>query len=316
MIMQDFKIDTKIVMYLMTHDIVTLKSILDSMLHSMLTLSKSMRGKKVSHEYDNYANLMFQMILSKAIYFRRNIDTVRVQDGKDCLVYDDPAVVLNLVRQLYEAICTFAIVFCIPDTPEKRMIVYNIYVITGLRKRSNFNYEANPEEAKRKLCADQKDMEAKMTEIEKSNYFNRLDDRNKKLLRKYVEGYDFTPFVLSDDYIVSEKIKFEDIPNRLCVNEIITRDVYRYLCTHAHSSFYSLLQFSQWYESNSEEGQAYVDIISTQTKFVCFMLSVAVDEFVKRFPMLQPIKQSFPEEEKQILDVFNHVARNKDATVK
>ena len=57
----------KIAKYLLTHDIVTLKLVLDSMLHSMLTLSKSMRGKKVKHEYDNYANLMFQMILSKAI---------------------------------------------------------------------------------------------------------------------------------------------------------------------------------------------------------------------------------------------------------
>lgn len=312
--MEDIKIDNKIVECLMTHNIVTLKSILDSMLHSMLMLSKSMRGQKVSHEYDNYANLMFQMILSKAIYIRRNIDTIKVQDGYDCLVYDDPAVVLNLVRQLYEAICTFAIVFCIPDTSEKRMILYNVYVITGLRKRSGFNYEANPEEAKQKLSADQKDMNAKIAEIEDSDYFKHLDDKNKKLLRKYIEGYDFTPFVLSDDYMVSEKIKFEDIPNHLCVNEIITRDVYRYLCTHAHSSFYSLLQFSQWYES--EEGQAYADIISTQTKFVCFMLSVAVDEFVKRFPMLQPIKQSFPEEEKQILDVFNHVARKKNASVK
>lgn len=279
--MNDSMINEKIATYLMTHDIVTLKSVLDSMLHSMLTLSKSMRGKKVKHEYDNFANLMFQMILSKAIYYRRNIDAIKVQDGNDCFVYDDPAVILNLVRQLYEAICTFAIVFCIPNTPEKRMILFNIYVITGLRKRSNFNYEANPEEAKVKLRADQEDMDSKTAEIENSDYFKQMDGKSKKLLKKYIDGYDFTPFVLSDDYVVSEKIKFETIPDFLNMKDIITRDLYRYLCTHAHSSFYSLLQFSQWYELNSDDGKAYVDIISTQTKFVCFMISVAVDEFVK-----------------------------------
>lgn len=310
--MQDFKIDSKMAMCLMTHDIVTLKSILDSMLHSMLTLSKSMRDKKVRHEYDNYANLMFQMIFSKAIYFRRNIDTVRVQDGEDCLLYDDPAVILNLVRQLYEAICTFAIVFCIPNTPDKRMILYNIYVITGLRKRSNFNYEANPEAAKKKLSLDKEEIDSKIKEIENSDFFSQLNDKNKKQLRKYMEGYDFPPFVLSDDYEVSEKIKFENIPNFLNVKDIIIRDQYRYLCTHAHSSFYSLLQFSQWYELNGDERKAYEDIISTQTKFVCFMISVAVDEFIKRFPELLKIKMSFKEEERQILDLYNYVVRNKE----
>ena len=282
------------------------------MLHCMLTLSKSMQGKIVSHEYDDYANLMFQMILSKSIYFRRNIETVKVFSGNDYLVYDDPAVVLNIARQLYEAICTFAIVFCIPNTPDKRMILYNTYVITGLRKRSSFNYEANPEGAKLKLKADHEEMDSKMTEIEKSDYFNHLDDKNKKLLRKYIEGYDFTPFVLSDDYNVSEKIKFEDIPKFLNVKDTITRDIYRYLCTHAHSSFYSLLQFSQWYEPNSNERKVYTDIISTQSKFVCFMLSVAVDEFIKRFPELQTVKQSFQEEDRQILELYNYIARNKD----
>lgn len=310
--MEYIKIDNKIVECLMTHNIVTLKSILDSMLHSMLTLSKSMRGKKVRHEYDNYANLMFQMIFSKAIYFRRNIDTVRVQDGEDCLIYDDPAVILNLVRQLYEAICTFAIVFCIPNTPDKRMILYNIYVITGLRKRSNFNYEANPEAAKKKLSMDKEEIDSKIKEIENSDFFSQLNDKNKKQLRKYMEGYDFPPFVLSDDYEVSEKIKFENIPNFLNVKDIIIRDQYRYLCTHAHSSFYSLLQFSQWYELNGDERKAYEDIISTQTKFVCFMISVAVDEFIKRFPELLKIKMSFKEEERQILDLYNYVVRNKE----
>lgn len=304
------KVNSQMVQYLLTQNVEELKYVMDTMLHCMLSLSKSMRGKTVKHEYDNYANLMFQMILSKAIYLRRNIDTIKIQDGSDYLIYDDPAVVLNIVRQLYEAICIFAIVFCIPETEDKRMILFNVYATTGLRKRSNFDFRNHQEEAEQKLRADREAMDLMLTEIEESEYYSQLDSKNKKALRKFYDGYDFAPFVLFDDFQLSDKVKFEDIPKYLDIKETITQDVYRYLCTHAHSSYYSLLQFSQWYEKNGVKCKMYHDVIAIQVKFACMMISVSIDEYIKRFPELHEIKNKFSERERQILDGYNYIARN------
>lgn len=149
-----------------------------------------------------------------------------------------------------------------------------------------------------------------LLEIEKSDYYAHLDQKNKKALRKFYDGYDFTPFVLSDDFQVSDKVKFEDVPKYLNIKDVDTQDIYRYLCAHAHSSYYSLLQFSQWYEPNGVERKAYHDIIAVQVKFACLMISVSIDEYIKRFPELQKTKSIFSEEQRQILDGYNFIARN------
>jgi hypothetical protein len=75
------------------------------------------------------AKIVLQMMFSKLIHLRKIFEGVSFYNSEEKQLINhiiDPTIVSSLVRSIYETVCTFNIVYDVPDTENKRKILYNL----------------------------------------------------------------------------------------------------------------------------------------------------------------------------------------------
>lgn len=114
----------------------------------------------LKHHYDHVSTqaqadtrTLFQMMFSKALNVQLLLNGIEYDNGKSRLKnIIDPTVLYTLVRNMYEALCAFELVNIIPDTDDKRTIVYHLFKISGLKYRQRFFTSENMTPERLELC--------------------------------------------------------------------------------------------------------------------------------------------------------------------
>lgn len=115
-------------------------------------ISKS-RGKPHKSQANAEATIVHQMMFTKLLSLKKLIEGISYnENGKQSLnTIIDPTTILSLIRNIYETAFTFALIFRKANIGEQRDIIYNLWVIAGLKYRQKFSKFTTLESSKRKI---------------------------------------------------------------------------------------------------------------------------------------------------------------------
>ena len=91
---------------------------------------------KFKDEFQAEMSTFIQMMFSKAKMFRNLLDGFSHSNG----IYHlsnliDHTILFTIVRTAYEQLCAFELVYVLPNTDDKRLILKNAYIASGLSNR-------------------------------------------------------------------------------------------------------------------------------------------------------------------------------------
>lgn len=144
---------------------------------------------KVDSQADADAQIIVQMMLSKLIHIRKLLEGVGFESSKGKLnPIVDPTIIASLVRNIYETVGTFNLIYVYSKNTDEKAILYNLWVIAGLKYRQRFTSNARSQESTEKFDAEKKEIETSIQLIENTALFKGLTEDNKGKIRERIKS--------------------------------------------------------------------------------------------------------------------------------
>lgn len=242
-----------------------------------LVISTHNQDKVYSQSHAD-AKMVFQMIFTKASHINKLLEGVSFKSkyGGKLNPIIDPTSVAPLVRTLYETICVFHLAYTLPDSQDKKDLVYQLWVSSGLKYRQRFS--ASLPSSQEKLEHELKEIESIKAIIETSNLFNSLTVRNQnKILAKLKEK----DYKISFTNLDINFLSWQEVSATMNLKNDLFDNIYSYYSLYAHPSNVSVFQFEKMF---SKEEEAYKSLTTTSMKYCFSLLSMFIADYIKLFP--------------------------------
>jgi len=222
--------------------------------------------------------MVFQMIFTKASHINKLLEGVSFnsKDGGQLNPIIDPTSIAPLIRTLYETVCVFHLIYILPDSQEKKDLVYRLWVSSGLKYRQRFN--ATLPSSQEKLEHELKVIESIKTAIESSTFFDSLTEKNqKKILTKLREK----DYKISFTGLDINFLSWQEVSGTMDLKNNLFDNIYSYYSLYAHPSNVSVFQFEMMF---STEEEAFKSLTTTSMKYCFALLSMFIADYIKLFP--------------------------------
>ena len=292
-----------------------LKKILDPMsleeirLHVKLILNfyseliLKFHKSKVNTELEAHNQMILQMFFSKGLYIHNILEGVSFENGAIRMnKIIDHSILFTLVRNLYEALCSFELVSVIPMDDEQKNIMYNLYCISGLKYRQQFYDESTNLEYKEIYINEKNELEVRIDNIEKSSFFKGLDEANQKQIHNAIKCKSYK-IVLGKTI---KRVLWKDIVSLMGIKKGVLDNMYSYYCLHAHPSYISRLQFEEAFKLNNPQ---FVQLSMFAAKNAIMFLSIFISDYIKLNPHIRVYFNSPTNTSKNIINIYNDVFR-------
>ena len=247
-----------------------------------------------------------QMMFTKGKAMRQLVDGYNhKQGGINLDSKADHTILFTLVRAAYEQLCVFELVYAIPDTKEKRKVMESIYAATAevnrLKMFTGESLERNSE-----LVDDSKQIiEACKAEIQNTQLYQSLNDKDKKELGKVVFTKGEYQIVFPKEGGVKTHVGWDEVRNYCRLNTDSLHGVYKYACNMAHPSYLALVQFHEAYKEGAIEV-----LNSTAVMQMTSIMSVYIMDFLDEYPEARPAYDSLDDEAKFVVRMYSEGFRN------
>ncbi len=273
-----------------------------------LVIRKHNKDKVYSQAHAD-AKMIFQMIFTKASHINKLLEGVSFhsKDGGKLNPIIDPTSIAPLVRTLYETVCVFHLVYILPDSQEKKDLVYQLWVSSGLNYRQRFN--ASFPSSQEKLEHERKEIESIKTAIESSDLFKSLNDKNqRKVLTKLKEKDNKISFTELDINFLS----WQEISGTMDLKNDLFDNIYSYYSLYAHPSNVSVFQFEMMF---SKEEEAFISLTTTSMKYCFALMSIFIADYIKLFPNIQETYNNQDLVSQIVLNFHNHMMRDEEHSI-
>ena len=281
------------------------KQLLDIFINSYLSIVMKHHYDPVTNQAEADNRMWFQMILSKALNIKKILEGVEFYgDAGHLKNIIDPTILFTLVRNLFEAVCAFEIVTMIPDTQEKKLILYNLYCISGFKFRQRFDSPDLSVENQKKLKDEKNHIQELEKEIKETNLCKSLRNTEKSKIDKAIKDKNYQIRITDDNRI--KRFGWGDIPPLFGVRPLFYKNAYNYFCLNAHPSHISMIQFRDMFKAGEE---VFVQISITAMQFCFVLLSIYLADYIRLFPQIKKTYEGFKIEDQILLNYYNKLSR-------
>lgn len=236
------------------------------------------RYREFSEEKDIYAGTLLQMLLCKNISLQKMLEGIDYRSDMDIYLNNilDPTTIISHARTIYELLCTFELVYVLPDTDEKRLILYNLWCLAGLNNRQLFYSDTLTDEQKQQCLEEKSAIDIYINEIKATAIYEKKG--NAKVIDEQIKRKKYQ--IIIDDDNKAKAYGLKEIPSFFDMNKQgLFKEVYNYLSMYAHSSYISILQFEAMFKNRDD-----INLISYILKNVLAMYSVFITDYLQLFP--------------------------------
>ena len=281
------------------------KQYLRVMLDFYFDVIKSPEGRKATSYIEDDRNIWMQTLFSEGFHFLSLLDGVGYNKGIDRLnPIVDPSVLFSVARRIYESVIAFEILFVIPDSEDKKAILYNLFMAHGLSERlKNIDEEMrshNPE----RVAEEQKDIDECMREIEGTDLYSELDQQTKNII-KNAFGKKFRYIFKEDNSL--EFVNYDDADKLLRIKNNMLKGTYSYFSLHGHPSYVSIFQFRDAFNNDS---RADISLMAPHaTQCVLAFMSFFIVDYMKLVPEIKTMFDKFEEPRRFAIGMYEDAMR-------
>ena len=281
------------------------KQYLRVMLDFYFDVIKSPEGRKATSDIEDDRNIWMQTLFSEGFHFLSLLDGVGYNKGIDRLnPIVDPSVLFSVARRIYESVIAFEILFVIPDSEDKKAILYNLFMAHGLSERlKNIDEEMrshNPE----RVAEEQKDIDECLREIEGTDLYSELDQQTKNII-KNAFGKKFRYIFKEDNSL--EFVNYDDADKLLRIKNNMLKGTYSYFSLHGHPSYVSIFQFRDAFNNDS---RADISLMAPHaTRCVLAFMSFFIVDYMKLVPEIKTMFDKFEEPRRFAIGMYEDAMR-------
>ena len=281
------------------------KQYLRVMLDFYFDVIKSPEGRKATSYIEDDRNICMQTLFSEGFHFLSLLDGVGYNKGIDRLnPIVDPSVLFSVARRIYESVIAFEILFVIPDSEDKKAILYNLFMAHGLSERlKNIDEEMrshNPE----RVAEEQKDIDECLREIEGTDLYSELDQQTKNII-KNAFGKKFRYIFKEDNSL--EFVNYDDADKLLRIKNNMLKGTYSYFSLHGHPSYVSIFQFRDAFNNDS---RADISLMAPHaTQCVLAFMSFFIVDYMKLVPEIKTMFDKFEEPRRFAIGMYEDAMR-------
>jgi hypothetical protein len=281
------------------------KQYLRVMLDFYFDVIKSPEGRKATSYIEDDRNIWMQTLFSEGFHFLSLLDGVGYNKGIDRLnTIVDPSVLFSVARRIYESVIAFEILFVIPDSEDKKAILYNLFMAHGLSERlKNIDEEMrshNPE----RVAEEQKDIDECLREIEGTDLYSELDQQTKNII-KNAFGKKFRYIFKEDNSL--EFVNYDDADKLLRIKNNMLKGTYSYFSLHGHPSYVSIFQFRDAFNNDS---RADISLMAPHaTQCVLAFMSFFIVDYMKLVPEIKTMFDKFEEPRRFAIGMYEDAMR-------
>ena len=281
------------------------KQYLRVMLDFYFDVIKSPEGRKATSYIEDDRNIWMQTLFSEGFHFLSLLDGVGYNKGIDRLnPIVDPSVLFSVARRIYESVIAFEILFVIPDSEDKKAILYNLFMAHSLSERlKNIDEEMrshNPE----RVAEEQKDIDECLREIEGTDLYSELDQQTKNII-KNAFGKKFRYIFKEDNSL--EFVNYDDADKLLRIKNNMLKGTYSYFSLHGHPSYVSIFQFRDAFNNDS---RADISLMAPHaTQCVLAFMSFFIVDYMKLVPEIKTMFDKFEEPRRFAIGMYEDAMR-------
>ena len=246
-----------------------------------------------------------QMIYTKAKSMRQLVEGFRQQGGVP-LVYcqADHTVLYTIVRAAYEQLCAFELIYVIPDTEEKRLVMKDAYIAAGEVNRLKLFTEESLERNKERADSVRDVIEDCRREIHSTHFYKALSDKEKTEFEKQVFKKGEYRIILNEKGKRIVNVGWDEVRNYCRLNTDALHGVYKYACNMAHPSYLGLVQFHEAYKEGVID-----DLNATAVMQMISIMSVFIMDFMEVYPEIQNVYTDLDHESQFAIRMYNECFR-------
>lgn len=258
------------------------------MLISFFRTIQNHQLEPVNSVADAQAKIVLQMMFTKTMVIKGVISGInyRSSNGGELNGIIDPIALAALVRNIYETVGMFHLIYRHTNNPDEKLILYNLWVHAGLAYRQKFTEVVTTQENFDKAEEERQMMASLVTEIENTALFQSLSERNKgKILQK----------IRDKDYLMrfeNQEVKFihwHHLAGTMGIKDGLLDQIYTYFSLYAHPSNVSIFQFADMFSVGEP---AFMHIANFNLRNLFILISTFIADYIILFPsVLQTFNQ-------------------------
>jgi hypothetical protein len=251
------------------------------------------------------AKILNQMMFTKLTHLKKLIEGVGYQakDGSKLNPIIDPTIVASLIRNIFETVSVFNLIYRNPNTADEKAIIYGLWVASGLNYRQRFGSSASLPENTKKLSEEKRQVDLIIKEIKETALYKSLDEKNKGKIDEKLKQKDYKIRFNKTEVVF---LSWQDMCDVMELNKELFENMYTFFSSYSHPSQVSVFQFENMFDTKDE---AFKFLTTTNLKYGFSLMSVFIADYINLFP---DVKNTFEklEIEKQIaINALNKMIR-------
>lgn len=248
-----------------------------------------------------------QMMFTKAKMFLKLLEGSSHTDGTYSLHHlIDHTVLFTIVRTAYEQLCAFEVIYVLPDTEEKRIILQNAYIASGLKNRQKLFTKEALNRNRVLLESEQVIIDDCKKQIHETNLYKSLKEKEQRLLDDEIFNKGNFQLYFDEHGKLFPHLGWDQIRNYCNLSTDYLKGLYKYACNMAHPSYLGLIQYRDAYKDGSIIGLEETAIMQMNS-----VLSVFIMDFMERFPPVKVLYNNLDIESQFMISMYNHAFREK-----
>lgn len=286
------------------------QKLLDIYLEYYLLIAQKQLSKAYTRENAD-AKLINQMVFTKGTHIKKILEGSGFNSvtGSVLSPIIDPTILVSLIRNLYETVCLFHLIYVDSQTDDEKQIRYNLWVVSGLKYRQRFSEQATTSENIQKVEDERNVIDDIENKIYTNPIYTSLPELEQKKLQKFVSD---KVYALQFDNNKVIKLSWQQMAEVMGCKEDFVAHVYTYFSLFAHPSNVAVFNFEAMFRKANEE---YKIIVRANMRFCFAMLSIFIADYIKVFPELKDIYEELNLIDQIVLNQYNKLVRGDEYSI-
>ncbi|WP_143751741.1 hypothetical protein [Maribacter sp. 6B07] len=260
---------------------------------------------------ESEAELVNQMIFTKIGHMKELLNGFEYEsaDGTKLNRIVDPTVIASHIRNLFETVSMFSLVYTQPSTDDEKTILYNLWVSAGLKYRQRFDVVVKKAESQEKLDKEKQQIDDLKAEIENTDLYKALDEKDRNKIQSKLKEKDYK-IQFKDGKV--EFLSWQETVPVMGIRDGVMDTIYTYFSLYAHPSNVSVFQFADMFK---KEENPFIYLTTFNLNNFFFLLSIFLFDYIKLFPNVKNTFEQLEKIEQIVIDRQNVFARDESYSI-